>query len=693
MLIKISNNELRGGEMTERREEFVAVRGAYKRYGLRAVVLNGFDMTVEKGTVYAFLGPSGCGKTTLLGCIVGRKRLDAGEIKLGVKYKSDIGYMPQEIALFKDFSISETLTHFAWVFGLSKHQLKKRKEELYGFLELPPETSLICELSGGQQRRISLCVALLHNPELLILDEPTVGVDPVLSHSIWQHLKQMSTVGNKTIIITTHSIEEARQADRVGLMRGGVLLAEGDPKSLMNQYGFDTLEEVFLQLSYKQEAGDDFDIDNQTVKDYPKPAQKPKPPVKQKCIFTMNHLIAHFLKNYFFLRRNLGILAFLLCLPIVQCTLFDLSIGRDPLGLKVGLVNDEISSERDCKVSSTNVTCSVEYPASCRYMAALEKKQMKLILFKDEKSARNAAKKNEIWGFMHVSHNYTESLFERIMLNAGASDEALENSEVDVSMDMSNQYIGNLLRRDMYFAYIDYLENLYADCNWPVQAARVPIAFQKAVYGNIYPTFSDFAVPAILQLFVFYLPMMFTVGGILMEKREGILERNLISGMTLVETLTGHAIVAMSILIIQTLFMMIVLFVIFDNTIEGSLMLALSLLFLVGLSGMCYGCLVSVLCDSDTAATYMGLGSFFPLAMLSGMFWPYQGMHYLLRSIGWFLPLTLTTEGFRAIASRSWNITHPIVYNGFLSVIGWIIFFCIITLIVVKIKRGIRNIM
>jgi len=104
------------------------------------------------------------------------------------------------------------------------------------------------------------------------------------------------------------------------------------------------------------------------------------------------------------------------------------------------------------------------------------------------------------------------------------------------------------------------------------------------------------------------------------------------------------------------------------------------------------GFMVSVFCNTDTSATFMGLGSFFPLAMLSGMIWPLEGMHYVLRSIGWILPITLSTESFRALSARDWSITHPTVYKGFLSASGWIAVFMLVTIIVVKKNNGLRNV-
>ncbi|KAK9499328.1 hypothetical protein O3M35_002381 [Rhynocoris fuscipes] len=670
----------------------VVVRDAYKRYTRQAVVLKGLNMTVEKGTIYGFLGPSGCGKTTLLSCIVGRTTLDAGEIVLSVNSKSDIGYMPQELALNKEFSIKETMSYYGMLYGMTKEELVKRKAEMYSFLDLPNENSTIDEISGGQQRRVSLSVALLHNPELLILDEPTVGVDPLLSHCIWQHLLTLSTVHGKTIIITTHYIEDAKHAHRIGLMRAGTILAESDPKQMLTSYNCDTLEQVFLYLSHKQESGISYEAEQQEMKNYPNPTKKPVAPIKNRMDICPVHIYSHIWKNIYWLKRNKPILAFLLTLPIVISALFVLTIGRDPLGLKLGVVNEELPDGIDvCNRFAANLTCSLEYPMSCKFLDTLEKKQINLIGYRDHESARRGVERNHVWGYLYFSRNYTEALFERIISNLRASDESLNTSELKIWMDMSNQYIGNLLKRDMYFGYLSFLEHVYKTCDWPPEAATVPITYEDAVYGSNTPSFTDFAVPAVIQLSEFYLPMLFTVGAILMEKREGLLERSFISGMTLPEIMVGHAIVNFVILSLQTLFMWVVLFIIFDNVFNGSLLLAILLLYLVGFSGMCYGYFVSAICDTDQAATYMGLGSFFPLAMLSGMVWPFEGMHYLLRAIGWCLPLTLTTDAFRSISSRSWGLNHPAVYAGFLSAIGWSLFFSLATYAIIKLKNGLRT--
>lgn len=235
------------------------VRRAYGSGKSRSIVLKDLDLVLPRGKIYGLLGPSGCGKSTFLKCVTGRLKIHQGKLAvLGKKPNSAnhdvpgrlIGYMPQEEALYAEFTVDETVSFCAALHGVTSQALTQKKTFLYGLLELEGiSNKMVKNLSGGQKRRVSFACALVHSPQLLVLDEPTVGVDPLLRAKLWaylQHLTSMDT--GPSILITTHYIEEARQADVVGMMRDGNLLAEDSPEVLLNQYSCDSLEEVFLLL-------------------------------------------------------------------------------------------------------------------------------------------------------------------------------------------------------------------------------------------------------------------------------------------------------------------------------------------------------------------------------------------------------------------------------------------------------------
>jgi ABC-type multidrug transport system ATPase subunit len=156
--------------------------------------------------------------------------------------------MPQEVGLIDRFSIREIVYYFGFLYGMNSEEIETRLKYFMNFFMLPDENRMMDECSGGQQRSVSFIVSVIHNPKLLILDEPTVGLDPVLRQKMWDFLKMNVETTSMTIIITTHYIEEARKADYVGIMRDGKLLAEDAPQKIMNHLQVSTLEEAFLQL-------------------------------------------------------------------------------------------------------------------------------------------------------------------------------------------------------------------------------------------------------------------------------------------------------------------------------------------------------------------------------------------------------------------------------------------------------------
>ena len=215
--------------------------------------LDGVTLRVRQGEIYGLLGPNGAGKTTLIRAIVGLVAPDSGAVTVlgqlmpNLDILGRVGYMTQAAALYPDLSVEENLRFFAAISGADSNV-----DEALKLVELDQRrTSVVATLSGGLRQRCSLACALVHRPRLLLLDEPTVGVDPALRVQFWDHFREMAAAGT-TIIVSSHVMDEAERCQRLGLMRFGKLLAEGSPGEVRAAAGTSNLEEAFLKLSGRE---------------------------------------------------------------------------------------------------------------------------------------------------------------------------------------------------------------------------------------------------------------------------------------------------------------------------------------------------------------------------------------------------------------------------------------------------------
>ena len=226
----------------------VSTRGLSKTFGRIEAVKN-LSLEINEGEIFGLLGPNGSGKTTLMRMLVGLVKPSAGTaMVLGhpvsdKEHLAELGYMTQAGALYGDLTVRENVEFFA---GMCGGASKERIAEVLALVELTDRAdSPINTLSGGLKQRTSLACALVHRPRLLILDEPTVGVDPTLRAAFWRNFREMAAKG-ATIIVSSHTMDEAARCDRLAFMRNGVLLAVGTPQEIMAGAQATTLEEAFL---------------------------------------------------------------------------------------------------------------------------------------------------------------------------------------------------------------------------------------------------------------------------------------------------------------------------------------------------------------------------------------------------------------------------------------------------------------
>jgi ABC-2 type transport system ATP-binding protein len=232
-----------------------------KRFGdVRA--LDSVSFNVEAGETFGLIGPNGSGKTTLIRLLLGLGRATSGSVRVlgrhmpDRKVASQIGYMTQSSALYGDLSVRENLAFFGTLYGLRNKALRTRIAETLALVDLSDRAAFTVQtLSGGMRQRVSLACALIHQPRLLFLDEPTVGIDPELRYAFWNYFAALNQQG-VTIVVSTHHLDEAARCNRIGLLRVGQLLAVDTPEGLRRRSGEDDFERAFLYFAQRQDTAE-----------------------------------------------------------------------------------------------------------------------------------------------------------------------------------------------------------------------------------------------------------------------------------------------------------------------------------------------------------------------------------------------------------------------------------------------------
>ncbi|KAK5882754.1 hypothetical protein CesoFtcFv8_021307 [Champsocephalus esox] len=639
----------------------IQCRDVDRSYG-KMMVLNKLNLSVPQGQIYGLLGPS---------------RM--------------VGYMPQELALYSEFTISDTLSFFGRIHGLTSKETKARTDFLIDFLDLPQKHSLVRNLSGGQKRRVSLGAALLQNPELLILDEPTVGVDPVLRAKIWQHLVEIVKTGKVSVIITTHYIEEARQANVVGLMRNGRLLAEGTPDAVMKMHNAATLEHAFLHLcetsdqmgSKRGDSPEGGPLENsQSFESRPDeslpilavgpgtPEGLPKYSADWKVrarhvMPKWRNIAALMIKTMVRMKRMPGSLCFQFLLPVIQVSLICVCIGADPKGIQVAVVNNETSPSSYSQSLLSFLDNSSVVQVNLNHTEAFE-----------------GIYNGEYWGVIGFGENFTSYLTKR-MMSRQVSREVLDGGSIHVWLDLTNQQIALMLQKKVYEAFQSFVDYKLGSMSYMV---ALPIKMEEPIYGSQHTDFSTFVMPGAVLSITFFLAVGLTALSFVIERKEGLMDRCWVAGVSCVETMLAHFFSQLFIISVQILLLLLFILLVFKMPNEGSLFLVIVLIVLQGVTGISFGLVISAAIDDEQNANQAALGIFYPNLILSGIIWPVECIPYPLRYLSLALPQTYASEALRCIMYRGWGITRMMVWRGFAVTMGWNTFFLILATVILRLR-------
>ncbi|XP_044730766.1 ABC transporter G family member 23-like [Chrysoperla carnea] len=511
----------------------IEIRDGFKNYGYFThwrQVLKGCNLKANNGEIYAILGPHASGKTTILHLLLGLTRLNHGEVEIfGYNPRNPlcgipgirVGFAPQREGLYLEFSIDEILRYYASILRLSNEYLNHRISFLTNFLSLPTEKHILKLYDDNIRRRVSFAIAILHEPQLLILDEPTRGINPAIRNSIWNHLLFLSNEKDTTIIVATANSIEAEFSHRVGLLREGRIIVEGRPKTILDRSTEKSLDALYTRLysrkldkfdtvvdnvmkqaiiitpeisEFKQTASEGFDITSISLREIsrPKVETKLKKYVSKydKCKIFLGiqrpkcyKIVSVSKKNLLVIARNLSWSVYFLLVTLSLLVLFYYGIGHEPRKLPVGLYSGEIKESDECK--------TIYY--SCQILFRIDTNIIEFIKFNDERSLLESARNGELSGYILFPKDFTQSVRQELAsdLFAGELKPLADLAFIKISLDLSNVINAFEIEKEIRRAEVDFFNKV--DLNEEASlAADYPLKFMEPLFGTKNTTYSEY---------------------------------------------------------------------------------------------------------------------------------------------------------------------------------------------------------
>jgi ribosome-dependent ATPase len=610
-------------------EVAIEARGLTKRFGDFTAV-DHVTLTVERGEIFGFLGSNGCGKSTTMKMLTGLLTPSEGTALLfgkpvtgNMEMRSNVGYMSQSFSLYSELTVRQNLVLHARLFHVPSGEIAGRVDEMVQRFGLEPVLDELPDsLPLGIRQRLSLAVAVIHRPAMLILDEPTSGVDPVARDTFWELILDLSRSDSVTIFISTHFMNEAERCDRISLMHAGKILTTGQPAKLVEASGLGTLEETFIAYLEKAQGIEPKEAAASPVAPVlvaaaPEPDARPE----QRSAFSLRRLLSYAYRESLELRRDPIRLTIALGGTVLLMFIMGYGINLDVENLSYAVL------DRDHTTMSRSYDLNL---SGSRYF--IEKAPIQ-----DYQDLDRRMRSGELSVAIEIPPNFGRDMLRGAWPTIGVW--------VDGAMPQRAETVLNYLQ-GMHAGYLSDLATRFGISLSQPYTLETRFRYNPDVESLVA------MVPAVIPMLLIFIPSMLTALGVVREKELGSILNLYVTPVTKLEFLLGKQLPYIAIGMINFVLMALMAVFIFRVSINGSI-LALTtgaLLYVIVSTGM--GLLISTFMESQIAAIFgTAIGTLIPTINFSGMLNPVSS----LSGFGAFVGRIYPTSHFLTISRGTFS--------------------------------------